>query len=386
MYETDVVIVGAGIFGLSIAYALQQQGINVCVLEKGSGKNNNDNNRASHTVLGALMPHVPDQWNAKKQFQFDALRTLPVHVNKLEEAGIDTQYRQSGRLIPLRDTNDLAYAKKRQLQSIDNWQSMQTGYTFCVHSCDTAGLADTWISSDVIHNGYVLDTLAASINARAYLDALALNIGHSNIINSEQFSSYDDLTRTTTCVSGNCYRGHATVLCGGYQTFDLLKPYYPDYVMGNGIKGQASLLRLAKPLDLPLPPILYSNNIYIIAHSRHICAVGTTSENEWDDTIPNKPTYDNPAYLQKAYELCPALAEARLIQHWAGVRPRARRRDPMIGKVDGTQNLYIATGGFKISLGIAHRIAQSVVDNVLQQPATVALPESFKLSSRFTSV
>ena len=51
---------------------------------------------ASGGLLGALMPHMPDKWNAKKQFQFDALLSLETEIAALEAAtGLSAGYRRS---------------------------------------------------------------------------------------------------------------------------------------------------------------------------------------------------------------------------------------------------------------------------------------------------
>ena len=45
---------------------------------------------------------MPDKWNQKKQFQFDALVSLEHEVVALEAAtGISAGYRRTGRLVPL---------------------------------------------------------------------------------------------------------------------------------------------------------------------------------------------------------------------------------------------------------------------------------------------
>ncbi|MBL3566941.1 FAD-dependent oxidoreductase, partial [Rhodovulum sulfidophilum] len=64
MARVDVTVMGAGVFGLSSAYACARRGARVRVVEwshPGAG--------ASGTPVGALSPHVPEQWNPKKQFR-----------------------------------------------------------------------------------------------------------------------------------------------------------------------------------------------------------------------------------------------------------------------------------------------------------------------------
>ncbi|WP_336043342.1 FAD-dependent oxidoreductase, partial [Pseudooceanicola nanhaiensis] len=64
----DVTIRGAGIFGLSIAWVLLRKGATVRVVDPhGPGAG------SSGGIVGALAPHVPEAWNAKKAFQLDSL-------------------------------------------------------------------------------------------------------------------------------------------------------------------------------------------------------------------------------------------------------------------------------------------------------------------------
>ena len=68
MAASEVTVRGAGIFGLSIAYACLSQGARVHVIDPhGPGAG------ASGGLVGALAPHVPENWNAKKAFQLRAL-------------------------------------------------------------------------------------------------------------------------------------------------------------------------------------------------------------------------------------------------------------------------------------------------------------------------
>ena len=58
MAMADVTVLGAGIFGLSIAWALTQKGAHVRVIDpQGVAAG------SSGGVVGALAPHVPEQWN-----------------------------------------------------------------------------------------------------------------------------------------------------------------------------------------------------------------------------------------------------------------------------------------------------------------------------------
>ncbi|MFN3500185.1 MAG: NAD(P)/FAD-dependent oxidoreductase, partial [Pannonibacter indicus] len=112
----DVLVIGAGVFGLSTARAAAEAGLSVTLVEAdqvGSG--------ASGGVLGALMPHMPARWNAKKAFQFEALAGLEGHIARLEaETGLETGYRRCGRVLPITTADLLAHHHAREgAQQVD---------------------------------------------------------------------------------------------------------------------------------------------------------------------------------------------------------------------------------------------------------------------------
>ena len=64
----DITIRGAGIMGLTLAWHCLNLGASVRVIDP-----NGIANGASGGIVGALAPHVPENWNSKKQFQLESL-------------------------------------------------------------------------------------------------------------------------------------------------------------------------------------------------------------------------------------------------------------------------------------------------------------------------
>ncbi|MEO9608113.1 MAG: FAD-dependent oxidoreductase, partial [Sulfitobacter pontiacus] len=64
----EITIRGAGIFGLSVAWACVQRSATVQVIDP-----NGPAAGSSGGIVGALAPHVPENWDAKKAFQRDSL-------------------------------------------------------------------------------------------------------------------------------------------------------------------------------------------------------------------------------------------------------------------------------------------------------------------------
>ena len=81
--------------------------------------------------------------------------------------------------------------------------------------------------------------------------------------------------------------------------------------------------------------------------------------------------------IATARSLCPALRDAAVIERWAGVRPRAKSRAPMLGAWPGRDGHFIANGGFKIGFGMAPKVAAVMADVVLD--GRDAVPAGFRV-------
>ncbi len=66
-----------------------------------------------------------------------------------------------------------------------------------------------------------------------------------------------------------------------------------------------------------------------------------------------------------------------MIDRWAGLRPKAMARDPLVGPLPDAERIIALTGGFKVSFGIAHRLADAALQSVLGF-ADVDIPPSFE--------
>ena len=94
----DITIRGAGILGLCIAWECVSRGARVHVIDpNGAGAG------SSGGVVGALAPHVPENWNPKKAFQLESL---------LMAEGFWADVAQAG-------GKSAGYARTGRLQSID---------------------------------------------------------------------------------------------------------------------------------------------------------------------------------------------------------------------------------------------------------------------------
>ena len=317
-----ITVIGAGVYGLASALALLQDGHRVTVLEKGRiGQG------ASGGLVGALSPHVPEDWNIRKQFQLEALVSGAQYWDKVEAlSGLSSSYGRVGRYMPLEDPYEAEKARGRVAGAARLWPR-EFGWKV-IEAADG-------IAPDAAPFGLVHETLSARISPRMACAALA---GAVRALGGE--------------IVENCEaeaQEGIRVIAAGVGSEALLAPYLGEGKI-RGVKGQAALLSGGVPAG---HPVIYGNGVYIIPHADGRVAVGATSENKFDNAQSTDALLE--AVLQKAYGIVPTLKAARVLERHAGLRPRAPKPEAMLGQLDG--HTFVATGGFKTGLGNAHKIA-----------------------------
>ena len=342
MARPDLTVRGGGIFGLCIAYETARRGARVRLIEAhaiGGG--------ASGGVVGALAPHVPESWNAKKQFQLDSLLIAPTFWNAIAQtANLPTGYARTGRLQPIPDEAALTVAHQRSLTAATLWQD---------HARWT--VIPTTNAPWQLHSptGYLIhDSLTARIHPILALTALAAALrAHGGEI-----------------IIGNAPDQGPVIWATGTDGLNDLNTALARKI-GSGVKGQALTLRHHAA---HLPQLLI-DGLHIVPHDDGTVAIGSTSEPQWTDATSTDALLD--ALLQKARAALPILQNAPVLQRWAALRPRATSRAPLLGNWPHRPGHYIANGGFKIGFGMAPKVAQVMVDLVLDQHDTI--PADFRM-------
>jgi glycine oxidase len=330
--KADVTIMGAGIFGLSCAWACAKAGARVRVIERhgiGAG--------ASGGLVGALSPHVPSGWNAKKQFQFESLTMAEgFWAEVADSAGTDPLFARAGRLQTIADDAAVALAGARSEAARGVWGNAAVW--------EVIGAAEAGPFAPISPSGWLIrDTLSARIHPRRALAALA-----------------EAVTATGGKVIIGDDRPEGTVIWAtGTAGMDELSRGLGRTV-GTGVKGQAALLRH----DAPVAPQVFADGLHIVPHGDGTVAVGSTSERDWSGADDTDAQLD--ALIAKARAVVPALAGTPVIDRWAGLRPRAATRSPILGAWPGRPGHFIANGGFKIGFGIAPKVGQVMAALVLE--------------------
>ncbi|SNY93461.1 Glycine/D-amino acid oxidase [Cohaesibacter sp. ES.047] len=368
----DCLIIGGGVFGLSIARACLGAGMRVTLVDKGEiGQG------ASYGLLGALLPHMSERWNEKKEFQFRALKNLSeVKVALEEEVGISIGYDRCGRVVPLGTENlrERHFVRSKEAETL--WHGAETGFYHKVF--DDTNLHG-WINTDLCPQGYAFDNFSARANPRAYCEAAKASVlkRGGQILENRAVLDIEDLgeSASVTLDNGDRLEAGVVVMAAGFRSFPMVEQLTGMQELGKGVKGQALIAKVGQEPGLP---ILYDRSVYVVPHDGGVCAIGSTSEEHWDDEHSTDHQCDE--IWQKALNLCPMLEGAEILTRWAGVRPKASKRDPMVGFLPGSKSLFVATGGFKIGFGIAHAIAEVSRERIAGLAPTLMLPASFEAS------
>lgn len=341
MASYDLTVRGAGIFGLSIAWVAAARGARVQVVDP-----NGPAAGSSGGIVGALAPHVPENWNAKKAFQLESLLMAKPFWSAVEATGGGTAgYARNGRLQPIADARALALAQERKSTARALWADHATWEVVQATGADWEPESPSgWL---------IRDTLSALVHPRKGCEALVKALAVKGV----------------HVVAEAADQG-AVLWATGVAGLEAMTEDHHRSI-GNGVKGQAALLQY----DASGLAQLFAGGVHIIPHHDGTVAIGSTSERLYETPDQTDTQLDD--VIAKARAAVPALADAPVIDRWAGVRPRARSRAPMLGAWPGRPGHFIANGGFKIGFGMAPKIAHVITDLILD--GTDAIPAGFRV-------
>ena len=335
MASAKITIAGAGVFGLACAWEFTRRGQEVTVHEVariGAG--------ASGGHVGALAPHAPENWNPKKQVQLEALIAAADWWAEVAEAGgVDPGYGRTGRIQPVAPGTEARIAERIENARL-NWPDWAG-----LEMTDRPGTALLPASETGL---WLVDRLTARVSPRRAGAALSAAIRARGGEIIEGAPAPTDITA-----------GPAIWATGvaGLAAFG-----------GGGVKGQSALLAFAAPDQ----PQVFAEGLHIVPHADGTVAIGSTSER---DAVDCGTDDQLEALIAKARAICPALADAPVLDRWAGIRPRARSRAPIVGPWPGRPGHYVANGGFKIGLAMAPAVAGMLAELILEGRDTI--PQGF---------
>jgi glycine oxidase len=351
----DVIVIGGGVIGASIAYACTAAGMRVCLIER-----NEIASGASGAAAGMLAPqveaHQPDDFfDLCLQGRSEYAQVAPA---LLEEAGIDIEYRKSGILRVALEEREAV-----DLQGRAEWQRQR-------------GLTAEWLApSDVA----VREPMFAGAISRRIVGALWLpeecQVRSPRLVRALLDAAIRKGTRIREgtpvlglVVEGNCVSGvrlpgeivigGAVVVAAGAWSAEVAR-YAGVGLRVEPIKGQ--ILALSTMMRSPRH-ILWSGTCYVAPKVDGQLVIGATEERSGFDP---RPTMSGLLQLaMSATEMLPELGRLPINTQWGGLRPATPDRLPVIGWAPALEGLFFATGHFRngVLLGpLTGRIAAAML-------------------------
>lgn len=371
MVETsEVAVVGGGVAGCAAAYYLARAGVKATVIEReGVGT------QASGYSAGGLNPlqgaGIPGP------LAHLATESFRMHLGLWDELQSEARVDYQGRIISLVKVGfDEADLPEMQ-ETLDIFQAAKTD-GFSAHWLDRAEVLDLEprIAPNLIRGLYAYGNAALD----SYLYTLAL---------AKAAEKYGATVRSGTVKGLGRSGQRATsvlledgeVACG--QVVLALGPWSQEAESWLGIpipveplKGE--ILRM----ELPGPPPAHDfscNSGFLNPKADGRIWCGTTEERRGFDKKTSASA--RRSILKGAIKLMPAMAQARLVQQTACLRPVTSDWLPIIGRAPGWDNVYLATGagknGILLSPGMGKAVADLITHGSTKIPIGPYSPERF---------
>lgn len=346
--QQQVVVVGGGVIGLLTAFNLATQGLTVVVLDRSSV-----GQESSWAGGGIVSPLYPWRYSpAVTALAHWSQDFYPQLAQRLFAAtGVDPEVHTTGLYwLDLDDEADaLAWAARegRPLSKVDVSAARDAVPVL------GAGFAEAIYMANVanVRNPRLIKSLKAALLA---LPGVTLH---------EQCAVQGFIQEGGSIVGVNTaqgeVRGDQVVLAAGAWSGELLAslgltlPVEP-------VKGQMILYKCAS--DFLSCMVLAKGRYAIPRRDGHIL-IGSTLEHEGFDKTPTESALDS--LKASAVELIPALADAKVVGHWAGLRPGSPEGIPYIGKVPGFEGLWLNCGHYRNGLVLAPASCQLFADLLL---------------------
>ena len=353
MHNAPVLIIGAGVAGLSIGRELVRAGEEVVLFDRGEAGRG-----TSWLAAGMLAPDAEIGFEELELYRLnrESLERWPDFAEALnDETGIDVDFRTEGTLL-VADDRDHAEALRRRFE----FQKEQ-------------GLAVEWLTGQQAREiePFLAPRLPAAVwspsdhqvDNRLFLQALRKSFeeGGGTLRENTTVEAVHpgDPAPAVTTASGERIEGSVVIVAAGVESGRIGGLSEKARPPVRPVKGQMLELRMEPSFDLT--HVVRGAEAYLAPKSSGRLLVGATMEERGFDTdVTAGGMYD---LLEGAWEVVPGIYELPVTDSWAGLRPAARDNAPLLGHA--APGVILATGHFRHGILLAPVTAQEIAHLVL---------------------
>ncbi|GEK57538.1 glycine oxidase ThiO [Marinococcus halophilus] len=332
--DTEVLIIGAGVQGCSLAYQLSRRGRRVMIIEKASIA-------AGASKAAAGMLGAQSEWEGSDLFQEFALESRAMFAELVPEvealSGMDVSYVNNGMLKPVWNKTEAEKYQRLSGHSYGaKWLSARE-----TRSKEPA-------LSEHIHGAW---SIPKDGQLRAYEWTLALaRAAEANGTVIRENTAVDQLLEADGRVCGvktseGSIKADEVVFTGGSAGARLLDErefsLYP-------VKGECLSVRLP---DAALEHTLHTPEVYIVPKKDGEIFIGATEKP--GDASTEVTVASMQKLMKAAVHLVPGLKHAGIERFWSGVRPQTGDGLPYMGRT--SKGLWVMTGHYRNGILLSAR-------------------------------
>jgi glycine oxidase len=353
----DVVVVGAGVIGLSVAWrASTRHRLAVTVVDPTPGRG------ASHVAAGMLTPVSELQYGEESLLELNtaSAERYPAFAAELAEAsGLPSGYRTCGTIAVALDADDRAV-----LKDLHAYQ-------------ERLGLSSSWLTSrecrrlepmlsPAITGGLHVDD-DHQIDNRRLVAALLAACERAGVTfvreRVERILVTDDRAHGVRLADGRELSADQVLLAAGCRS--ALIPGLPPEVVPPVRPVKGEILRLRVPpamapfLSRNIRGVVKGGSMYLVPRADGELVIGATEYERGHDTVVTAGgVYE---LLRDAHELVPGVTELPLVETLAGLRPGSPDNAPIIGR-SALAGLVVATGHYRHGILLTPITADTVAE------------------------
>lgn len=321
----DIIIIGGGIIGLSLALALRRRGASVLIVERGA-----PGREASYAAGGMLVDCGLETPAAVQPLATASARLYPEFAQELQF--------ESGVHVDLRDHGTIVFPPPEHVYE-------RPGFTLASLLPVPLAKLEPALAEPKRPAFYLKER---SVDPRALSAAAWKAARHRGV----DFSSGDEVT-AVSLVDGRAvgvktikttFHAAKVVNCAGAWSGRIAPHSFPT----RPIKGQ--MLCLLMPSRTLLKHVVRSPEAYLIPRSDGRLLVGATVEEAGFDKRTDLATIQR--LHRAALDLVPELRNGKILEDWAGLRPGTPDALPILGAT-ATAGYYVATGHFRDGILLA---------------------------------
>jgi glycine oxidase len=343
-HHENVIVIGAGIIGLSLAWRLAQRGVRVIVLDRSTAAG-----EASWAAAGMLAPGGEFESGETARFAVESLRMYPDFIRELKEAtGCPIDFRVCGTLEIDSDADPERQARNGiRSHAVD----------FAEASTLAPGLARIegsfrYYPDDALVNPreacHALLTACRKLGVRIVENCEVRSIEVSAGVTIE--SAQGQFTCDRVAVAAGAWSGLIPLLTGARPS----RPLPGTHPVRGVLVGRQFPSRT-------LGPFVRRGHNYLVQRESGYAIAGTTAEKIGFDRSLNPASVAG--VIAGVEALWPSFADGAETESWLGFRPASDSGEPHIGRFEDMP-VWLAYGHFRNGIlmapGTAARVAEAM--------------------------